>query len=252
MSGDGDAKRNGTETAFAPYADCLDLLVRFHDRELDADFLAGIRDNAIGDWLGEILSSRQSRDAIVGLKQALASLPPAPGPADYDRLAAEYAEIYLTHGYRISPNGSVWLTEDHLERQAPMFEVRNWYRHYGVGVPDWRKRPDDHIAHQIQFLALLLRHQSPHAAGDAARFLDANLLKWLPDFTARVAQRCKSPIYRAAATLTAATVEEIRDILQTRAGVARPVPEPEPKRPARATRIPGSEQPYVPGQAESW
>ena len=40
-------------------------------------------------------------------------------PIRVDELWVDYADIYLTFGKRIAPNESYWLTDDHIERQAP-------------------------------------------------------------------------------------------------------------------------------------
>lgn len=231
-------------------ADVVDLLARLHDREVDAAFLEGWQASALTQWMAGILASADADEALAGMAAAFGALPRPPDPASLDDLASDFADIYLTHAYRISPNGSVWLTEDGLERQGPMFETRSWYRRYGVEVPDWRKRPDDNLVHQLQFTAHLLRLDTGDARADCARFLDAGLLVWLPDFAARVDARARTPFYRAAARLTHAVVEEIRDALLASTGIERRSPE------VKRTGSSGSPEPemaaYVPGQAESW
>ncbi|MFP1632941.1 molecular chaperone [Zhengella sp. ZM62] len=231
-------------------ADVVKLLARIHDREVDAAFLEGWQSSAVTDWMAGILESAGAVEALSDMGAALGALSSPLDSASLDDLASDYADIYLTHAYRISPNGSVWLTEDGLERQEPMFETRSWYRRYGVEVPDWRKRPDDNIVHQLQFTAHLLSMDTDEARADCARFLDSGLLVWLPDFAARVDARARTPFYRAAARLTHAVVEEIRDGLLASTGIERRRPE------EKATASGASPEPemvaYVPGQAESW
>lgn len=234
----------------AALADIVDLLARIHEREVDAGFIDGWRSNGLTQWLAETLVSTGSADAMLALERALVSLPDPVDEAAQDDLASDYADIYLTHAYRISPNGSVWLTEEGLERQGPMFETRSWYRRYGVEVPDWRNRPDDNIVHQLQFLAHLLRSDNRDVLADAARFLDAGLLVWLPDFAVRVDSRARTPFYRAFARMTHAAVEEIRDRLEDCTGIGRAPARPAPQACASAGTPDATS--YFPGQAESW
>jgi len=147
-----------------------------------------------------------------GMDAALQALSGAPGdhgqeliPASSeDDLAVDFAAIYLTHALRASPHESVWRDEDHLMLQEPTFAVRAFYRRHGVQVADWRQRPDDHLATELEFIALLLERGE---LKEAARFLRAHLLVWLPSFAARVSQRAATPFYAALAGLTLAACE---------------------------------------------
>ncbi|MDR2991015.1 MAG: molecular chaperone TorD family protein, partial [Burkholderiaceae bacterium] len=116
-----------------------------------------------------------------------------------DELAADYAAIYLTYALRASPNESVWRDEDHLMLQEPTFAVRAFYRRHGVQVADWRRRADDHLVTEREFGALLLEREERK---EAARFLKAHMLTWLPELAARVTQRAATPFYAALAGLT--------------------------------------------------
>ena len=83
------------------------------------------------------------------LRAGLTDIPSSLGAESLDRLAADYADIYLTNGLRASPCESVWLDEDGLVMQGPMFDVRACYSRHGLAVPDWRRRSDDHLVHQL-------------------------------------------------------------------------------------------------------
>jgi len=147
------------------------------------------------------------------MDRALAALAGAPHegegealPASSENdLAADFAAIYLTHALRASPCESVWRDEDHLMLQAPTFAVRAFYRRHGVQVANWRQRPDDHLATELEFVALLLERGE---LKEAARFLKAHLLVWLPSFANRVGQRAATPFYAALACLTLAACEQ--------------------------------------------
>lgn len=228
-------------------SEALGLLIRLLDREADAALLTGLRAIQAPDLFAALLPEAEGQTGAKVLRLALDDLPEAPADADLDALAADYADIFLTHGYRIAPNASVWLTEEKLERQGPMFEVRDWYAHYGITVPDWRKRADDHIVHELQFLGLLLDLGTETALQDAAHFLDQHLLPWVPEFSRRMAARARMPLYAATGLICAAYLEALRDRLEALTGLPR-----RPRPPLRSA-IPDPEPaPFVPGAAESW
>lgn len=233
----------------AALADALDVLARLHDREVDAVLVAALRLAEIPDMLAETLEGAEGQAAAANFALALAGLPDPVTGAALDLLAAEFADIYLTHAFRASPSGSVWLTEEHLERQEPMFEVREFYGHYDIQVPDWRRRADDHLVHELEFVSFLLHLGDPVAAADAARFLDLHLLPWLPAFCDRARPFLTQPVYRALFDLTLAVVEEVRAELEALLDAPRAVCD----LPGKATAAPGAEsEAYVPGLAESW
>lgn len=234
----------------AELADGLEIAIRFHDREVDLPLLAAVQEHGMTTCYDTILQSMEGRAAARDWRAALLALGVTPDPAVLDDLAADFADIYLTHGYRVAPNGSVWLTEDKLERQLPMFEVRDWYAHYDISVPNWRLRADDHLVHELQFTLFLLRLGGDVAATDAGRFLDLHVLPWLPEFCRRAHDRVNQLFYAALMAVTLSVLEEIRTVLERITGQYRAVrqiadldtqrrPEPEV-------------QPYVPGLAESW
>lgn len=119
-------------------------------------------------------------------------------------LAADYAGIYLTHAMRAAPYESVWRDEDQLMMQAPTFAVREFYTRHGVVVQNWRHQPDDHLSHELRFLALLLERGERR---EAARFVRMHVMVWLPLFTEKVAQRAQTRFYADLATLTLACVQ---------------------------------------------
>lgn len=234
----------------AQMAGGLDLLIRFHDREVDHELLHEMQAHGLAQGLDELVRSDAARGGVVAMTSALLELGAAPDPAVMDSLASEFADLYLTHGYRVSPSGSVWLTEDKLERQMPMFDVREWYTHYDITVPNWRVRADDHLVHELQFVSFLCSHGDGVAVRDAGRFLDLHVLPWLPEFCRRGQERVREPLYAAVLGLTIAYLDDLRGVIEDITGELRQVrkvavldtarsPEPEPEA-------------YVPGMAESW
>lgn len=235
------------QARLASASEVLDVLVRLHDREVDGPFLQGLGEHGVAGWLRDVLSSQAGCTAADDLG---AALPVDPGVAQLDALAAEFADIYLTHGYRVSPSGSVWLTEDHLERQLPMFDVRDWYDHYDVTVPNWRVRADDHLVHELQFVSFLCAHGNEVAAADAARFLDDHVLSWVPEFCRQARKRLQQPLYRALMDLTLAVLDEVRDLLEDITALPRNVRLAAPPKAHREADE--DDVAFMPGLAESW
>jgi TorA maturation chaperone TorD len=210
----------------AVFAEDLRTLAALQDRELDAEAIAALRAVGFPGSLGLIAADEPMRRAFGLLAQALEQLPEAAGRAELDALAADYAAIYLTGALGASPCESVWLSEDHLTCQEPMFEVRRVYAEHDLQAADWRARPDDHLVLQLQFLASLFEAGGAIAqVRESARFLDEHLLRWIGDFAQRVASRCDTAFYAGLALLSAAYCDSLRDILARWLGEPRPSPE---------------------------
>jgi len=227
-------------------------LAALHDREVDAAALDRLRAALEPGLLRLRLVNEDSRAALLLLGEALAGLPGVIDDALADALAADYADIYLTYGLRASPNESVWLDEDNLAMQAPMFEVRALYQRHGLQVPNWRQRADDHLVHELQFLAHLLDPDTGDTLGEAAAFLDEHLLLWVPDFSARVAQRCATPFYAGLAAVTAVYLDELRELLERILGEPRTPREEIEERRRRARESDPAPAAFVPGSAPTW
>lgn len=230
-------------------ADDLQLLAAFHAGELNAEQLEELRQFPFQDYLGLLGGSAATRDALGAMDAALAATEAPAAAVTLDTLAADFADIYLTYRYRAAPSESAWVHPEHLERQEPMFAVREWHRRFGVQVPDWRIRPDDHLVNELLLVAHILGHEPPARAMEAVgRFLDDHLLLWTPDFFARVAARCATPFYAALALLSAAYLEELRALLEQLTGEARQL-----RQPNDAATAPACEETrFVPGAAPSW
>jgi len=229
-------------------AEDLRLLAALHAAELTAEQLEELRQFPFQDYLGLLADNAVTRDALAAMDAALAATG-ASAAATIDTLAADFADIYLTYRYRAAPSESAWLHPEHLERQEPMFAVRAWHRRFGVQVPDWRIRPDDHLVNELLLVAHILEHEPPpRAMAAAGRFLDDHLLLWAPDFCARVAARCATPFYAALALSSAAYLEEVRALLEQLTGKTRQV-----RQPADTATVPACEETrYVPGRAPGW
>jgi TorA maturation chaperone TorD len=232
----------------------LDLitLAQLHDRELDDETVSSLRADRFPESLAFRLESARAqalRDALTLIVQD-SDL----DAGQRDELAADFASIYLNHGVGASPCESVWLDQDGLTMQKPMFEVREAYAQLGLSAPDWRKRPDDHLVHQLQFLAALFDHEDASTLAVAARFLDEHTLRWVPDFANRVVQRAATGFYTGLAMLTSLYLDELRDTLVLILDEPRPTAEEIEQRLKQAADEVPLPMPsaYVPGSSPSW
>jgi TorA maturation chaperone TorD len=230
----------------------LSTLATLHHAELDEGLLGQLKEVGFPDSLGLRLLGEEAGLALKLMRQAIAELNATPSKAELDELAADYAAIYLTYGYHASPCESVWLDQENLAMQAPMFQVREFYKLFDLVAADWRIRPDDHLVLELLFLAALFRESHPQALPEAARFLDTHLMRWLPLFGHRVAARCATPFYAGVARLTAAYCDEVRDLLADLLGEPRPSAE-EVEASMRPRQV-GQTAPvtFFPGLAPSW
>lgn len=186
----------------------LDQLILLHDKEPDRKLLAGMKEAGFPSSLGIKLETRRGEDAFDIALRIVEELEVT--EEMLDELAADFAAIYLNHSIQASPLESVWIDDEGLTHQEPMFQVRNYYREHGLQAEDWRIRSDDHLVMQMRFIQHLM---AENAYETAARFMDEHLLRWLAPFCDRVATRCATPWFAASALLTHAWLEEFRDLL---------------------------------------
>jgi len=230
-------------------AEDAEALAALHDRELTAEMLAALREVGFPQNLGLLPVGEHSLEAWQLMAASLAET----DAADIELLAADYAAIYLTGAYGASPCESVWLDDDHLACQAPMFELRRLYAEAGLAATDWRRRPEDHLALQLLYIAHALRRAA--GADDLRRLavmLDEHLLRWLPGFAARVAARAETPFFAVLGRQTFAWCEQLRDLLAERLGEPRPTREEIAARLKPRRHVEAAPLAYMPGAAPSW
>ena len=249
-AGSGILERAALVRFTAGVADDIELLASLHDREPTRAIVEAVRRAPIEEQLALRLRSDEAQNALSAFAAMVSALPADVDDSVMDELAAGYADVYLRHTYRAAPTESVWLTEDGLERQAPMFRVRDWYRRNGLVVADAAGRPDDHIVLQLRFVAHLLREKgTDEGLGEAARFLDTHLLRWVDLFAARLVHAGAPDWYAALALLTACYLDELRLHLASITGLAIAVPD---RNVAPESSAEPPDAAYIPGVAPSW
>jgi TorA maturation chaperone TorD len=205
----------------------LRLLALLHEQRPDRALIEHLRATSATELLSMPPASPDGRHALELFRIALSPFTTPLDGRGLDDLAADHAAIYLTNAFGASPMESPWIDPDGLWGQDAMFQVRDWYRHWGLEVPDWRSRPDDHLVTQLLFVAHLMEAtDAPAALVDAARFLDLHLLRWLEPFVATVMKRSWTAYFAGLASLTHAYVGDLRGALERREDLPREEVEP--------------------------
>ena len=229
------------------------LLAQWQNRELQPEDVARIGNSGFSDQLALNLESQAGREGLMLLDTALEELRTNPDQSLYDEHAVDFAAIYLNNQYGASPCESVWIDEDGLTMQEPMFQNREWFTQMGLEVPDWRLRTDDHLVVQLQFVAILIERPGIDSLAQAARYLDEHLLRWIHDFARRVASRSLTPLYAGLVTVMVAYLEELRDVMVVILDQPRPSPEEiEERMKPRAQVEVNVPESFLPGAAPSW
>lgn len=148
-------------------------------------------------------------------------------------LAVDYAHTFLAAGNNDDkmaiPFESVFVSETGLLMQEPRDEVCKTYYGEHVSPLDDLRTPEDHIAFELEFLAVMADRQNDALeSGDyrealrnaevQAAFHEQHLSNWIDVFCDAVEENCRTSFYRGVAKLTrgwvkldGACIEEIRD-----------------------------------------
>ncbi len=157
-------------------------------------------------------------DAVDGytLMQEFANTARAAEPQELEnQLATEYAHLFLNAGDEphVHPYESVYTSADHLLMQEARDKVVEVYRSEGLDRAVDFKKPEDHIAVELEFMAHLCRMAAQELeAGERTKaraltakqrnFLETHLLNWIPRFCDDLEKAACSDFYRAAAQIT--------------------------------------------------
>ena len=250
-----DEKSELLATFCSAVAEDLGLLAKLHRTELDGKGLTELKEDDFPRRLGLSLDSEKSTAIIDHLAAEIEAWPDSDQSVLLDNLAADFAALYLNKGYGVSPHESVWLDDDGLVMQEPMFEVREIYQRHGLEAADWHLLADDHLVNELEFVAYLMGRAAESqdmALQEAASFFDIHLLRWLGQFAERAAPRCETGFYAGLVLLTDLYCEELRELLALILEQPRPTDEEIIELTKKSKDIPIAPMQYVPGASESW
>ena len=199
----------------------LQQIIRLHDRELDAETVAALQAVDFPHNLALLPVDDMGLAAQQLMQECLPQISAPTTPPPLDVLAADFAAIYLTAAHGTSPYESVWVLDERLTAQQPMFEWREIYKKDQLEVGNWRARYDDHIVLEMQWLAHRLL-KTPENWQETAHLLDEHLLFWLPDWAARVQARADTAFYVALAGLSLSWLRRFRQLLAEHFALAIP------------------------------
>ena len=234
-------------------SDDLKLLASLNGNELSTDSILQLKTIDFPRHLGLLLSEPKAEPVLTTLNQTVKNWPDVLPKKTKDLLDMDFAGIYLNHAYRASPQESVWVDEENLAMQQSMFQVREFYKRYGLEVENWRIRPDDHLVTQLQLIAYVFSGEIKLGElKDIAQFLDEHLLRWVMSFAERAAMHCETAFYASLVLLTAFYLEELRDLLAKILDEPRPTAEEIEQRMKPKVESIIAPMKYMPGTQESW
>lgn len=182
-----------------------------------------------GSWssLGLVGASNESGTAgqlDSALENLLDALDRA-GTAAADRLAVEHTRLFagLAEGAGPTPPfESAWWQDETGEIEAVVADA---YTEAGFADIDLQAGPQDHLAVELKFMALLAHREAeawqledPVAAEarihQQQAFLDRHILQWVPRWIDQVAQNTQEPVYWAFAGLISAALAHTAEVLK--------------------------------------
>jgi TorA maturation chaperone TorD len=191
------------------------------------ELLDAAREGALAETLVEAVAGlRVERAAFEGALHGFETLSRQPAPASprgaMEALEVEHARLLVGPGLPVAPPyESVWVDREDEDIAGPLWgdstlAVRDAYRQAGLTARSGHE-PPDHLAAELEFMALLWQREAHLIRGQDARavegarehrahFLSDHLRCWAPLMAARVVEEAQHPLYRAAARLLQAVL----------------------------------------------
>lgn len=125
-----------------------------------------------------------------------------------EALLVEYAALFVGPGKLLAaPYGSIYLDDEKLLMGDSTLEVIKTYREHGLAIDNEFHCPPDHITVELEFMYFLLHkeatalHESDIETAKkylatSESFLQANLLKWVPQFAEDIITESTVEYYR--------------------------------------------------------
>jgi TorA maturation chaperone TorD len=172
--------RNGTGGApqTGAVATALRLFASIFQREPDGTLIREL------DERRDELLSALGTDPLAGLD--LADL-----EAAEEALAVDYCQLFIGPNTHLPPVESMARGEGRFWGRSTQAVVAA-YKELGIGIPDETRQFPDHVAMELDCLALL-EEQDRHE--QAAAFARKHLLRWLPALVAHVESNARTAFY---------------------------------------------------------
>jgi len=144
-------------------------------------------------------------------------------------LAVDYVRTFIGAGRSAKeaayPYESIYTSPDRLLMQEARDEVLSLYRAEEISRVESFNEPEDHIALELEFMAVLCERAAPslregdtgHALGYLKKqtlFLTEHLLNWTPVFCADVVKFAREDLYRGLAMVTKGYLQLEKQVLQ--------------------------------------
>ena len=196
-------------------------------------FLEAPDQSGIADLLGRAREAAGSNDGLP-LHEQLQEVASTLERADASALAVEHARLFAGMGASygaVPPYESMQAANE--PREDRVTNVTAAYREAGFERIDVPAVPQDHLAVELRFMALLAANESEAwngSAVDEARallvreqsFLAGHLLYWAPTYCERMATEAREPFFGALARLTTAALaldrQNVDDLLHATVG----------------------------------
>jgi len=142
-------------------------------------------------------------------------------PEFTEELKQDYTRLFIgLEKILAPPYASVYLSEDHLLYEKPVWDVRRFYEKLNLSVNPMNREPDDHIGFELYCLSFLCRNAANAAEEYDTKkfdgyqtalkeFLSDHLNTWLDSFLSLVKEKAQTSYYRGVAFLTSGLVESL-------------------------------------------
>lgn len=126
-------------------------------------------------------------------------------------LAREYTRLFINAFPHVvaPPYGSVYMEKSGRLFGQTTSEILQFYHQNGFTLKEDLKDLPDHIAHELEFLAILTSKEAEASGSDRVRFEEIQIeffsrfiLPWIYSFCQRIMSESRSPFYGSLAQLT--------------------------------------------------
>lgn len=177
-------------------------------------------DNSVYRWLAEGEWVKRLEEAIDALHEEKLKewvLPleqwvfREPGEEKSLEVAREYTRLFINAFPHVvaPPYGSIYLEKDGLVYGRSTTEVLRFYHQSGFSLKEDLGDLPDHIAHELEFMAILASRESQVAPQEKIKleetqmhFFSRFVYPWVPLFCEKVMEESRSPFYSSLGGLT--------------------------------------------------